>query len=273
MRDLAHHPSRLQLDLHLAGVAGDPLAAYPADHLADCPRCQARLERMASDYSDFLERYPTPASLERPGRSTPDLPEPALSSSTPRRRLRVWGAAAAVAATVAAAVVVGLLWIPPGRDAQLLLPPTGTERVKGGSVVEIAVKRDGASTRFEGQPLQSGDVLAFRVTTDRRYLLLVSVEETGRINVFLTDPSGQHSMAITPGPRQVLPRGVELDDYVGPERLLAMLTDRPLSVATVRRELQKLYRALSAPRRRTLDLGPPGFEGDTITWLLTKVAP
>lgn len=269
MRDLTPHPSRLQLDLHLAGVDSDPVAV----HLAECTRCTIRVERMANDYADFLERYPSPASLERPGRSLADLPDPALSTRTPRHHLRAWYSAAAVASAVAAAVLIGLLWILPSEKTRLTLSPPSSERMKGGSSVEIAVKRAGESARFEGQPLQSGDVLAFRITTDRHFLLLLSVEKTGRINIFLTDPTGQQSMATTPGPRRVLSRGVELDDYVGPERLIALFTDRPLSVARVRRELQTLYRSLPAPKRRSLELPLQSFGGDTLTWLLIKVAP
>ena len=44
------------------------------------------------------------------------------------------------------------------------------------------------------------------------YLLLLSVEQTGRVNVFLTDPRGKQSMAISSGTKQVLSHGVELDD-------------------------------------------------------------
>jgi len=269
MRERTRHSSRLQLDLHIAGVAGDSTVA----HVAECAHCREQSDRMASDYADFLERYPTPASLRRPGRSLEELPEPALSTLPPRRRLRAWISVTAAAAAVAAAVVLGLVWILPGTDTRLTLRPPSSERMKGGSFVEIAVKRAGESVRFEGQPLQSGDVLAFRVTTDRHYLLLLSVEKSGRINVFLTDPGRQHSMAISPGPQQVLSQGVELDDYLGSERLVALLTDRPLSVATVRQELQQWYRALPAPKRRSLDRPLPRFNGDTLSWLLIKVAP
>lgn len=266
MIEQARHPSRLQLDLHLAGVDGASLA----EHLAECPHCRGRLERMASMDAAFRERFPTPASLKRPGRTAGELPALAAPTRPPRRRLHLWVSAASAAA---AALLIGLLWTLPGKDAQLSLRPRDTERVKGGSIVEIAVKRGGQSAPYDGQSLRSGDVLAFRVTTDRHYLLLLSVETTGRINVFLTDPTGQRSMAITPGARQVLSRGIELDDYVGPERLIALLTERPLSVALVRRALRQWYRGQPAAKRHTLDLPLPGFDGDTLTWLMTKVAP
>jgi hypothetical protein len=269
MTERARHPSRLHLDLYLAGSD----VGSRAPHVSECGACQARLERMTADYRDFLERYPAPESLERPGRSSADLPEPAAVTRAPGRRPAVWLAAAvAVAAASAAALAIGLLLLP-GRDAELASAPMSAEREKGGSMVEIAVQRDGTSMRYEDQPLRAGDVLAFRVTTNRRYLLVLSVEERGRINVFLTDPSGKRSRAVTPGRRRVLSQGIELDDYVGPERLIALLTDRPLSVATVRRTLAKLLRALPAHARHTLDLPLHRFDGDTLSWLLIKVAP
>jgi hypothetical protein len=267
MTSNALHPSRLQLDLHLAGVDG----ASVTEHLAECPRCRARLERMASADSAFLEQYPTPASLQRPDRAAQGARSPAAPSGQPRRILRRW--VPAVAAAAVAALVLGVLWVLPPKNAPLTLHPLDTERVKGGSIVEIAVKRDGQSASYEGQPLRSGDVLAFRVTTDRRYLMLLSVEKTGRVNVFLTDPTGQRSMAVTPGARRVLSRGIELDDYVGPERLVARLTDHPLSVAAVRSELRQWYRGLPVPKDRALEQPLPSFDGDTLTWLLTKVVP
>jgi hypothetical protein len=151
-------------------------------------------------------------------------------------------------------------------------------------VVELAVVRHGRTEPYRGQPLHPGDVLAFRLTTRRSHLLVLSAEASGRVSVLLADPTGRRSMGVPPGRPVVLPRGVELDDYLGREHLLVLLSDRPLEVARVRRLLRR--RLTGAPAARDGGTGAaalrasPGVargrldvDAEQLWWTLHKVSP
>ena len=114
-------------------------------------------------------------------------------------------------------------------------------RSKGASLVELAVTRGARAFPLdEGVPLNEGDVLVLRYTTQQPYLLLLSLEGSGKVNVYLTDPSRQQSMRVHPGRNVHLKLGVQLDAYVGRERI-ALLSGKPLDVDTVRQTIQERF--------------------------------
>ena len=223
MSALPRHPSRLQLDRYLVEGA----ARHPSthDHLDMCARCARQLARMRARDADFLRSHPFESSrLARALQETP--------AARPGRRfwhLRPVRLALALAPALA---VVALLALNADRSVPDDPVPGPTERAKGGSIVELAVQRDTRSFDYLGQSLHPGDVLAFRYTTEHSYLLLLSVEASGRPTPLLAHRDG-HSLAIAPGRGVTLSQGVELDDYVGSESLLMFLSDRPLLVHNV----------------------------------------
>ena len=245
------HLSHLILDQLRAGVLDDPGPARA--HLDVCPRCRARLDAMASADARFLERFPSEAALVR------QRPAPA-----PVRRS--WPAvlvgAAATAAVVLALVLLPVGPQPPGREGT-------SERTKGSSWMEIAVSRGASSFPYAGQPLREGDILVFRYSSPRAYLLLLTLEASGRVRVLLP-VDGRTSMSIQRGAKIRLPQGIELDDYPGPERLIALFSDGPLSAAEVTTEVERRHAALRERARAELALGPLPFPGDSLSWLLSK---
>ena len=271
MGELNRHPSEFALDRFAAGALPDPAAV--SAHLEGCPECRQRLETRTSADEGFLARYPTVEALA--GRHP--RPSRPASARPPRwlvLRLSLGGA------IVAAAAVLLVVFPRPGgaptvHDPRAGLEPRGgaaLERVKGDSIVELAVRRGTQSFRFDGQPLRTGDLIALRYSTERRFLLLLTVEASGKISQ-LVPASGGASQAIQPGRKVLLAQGLRLDAYPGSERLVALLSDRPLPASEVQRSLADQIRRLSPARRAELPLERLPFPAEQQSWLLRKGAP
>ncbi len=250
------HPSRLKLELYEHGLL-DAVEQDSLAHISSCRRCLERLQRMRAEDATFLARHP---------------PEVGLAKRTLRaapRRWR-WGKWLSLAGGFAVMVIVALAVIRgPASEGDL---NTGV-RSKGHTIVEVAVTRSGRSFSFHDQPLRPGDVLAFRYTTTTRHLLMLSLERSGKMTCYFQNPERAQSMVITPGKRVTLRQGIELDRYLGPERLVALFSSEPLQVAAVRQAVIQRFRKLSETGRATLDIGRLPFPGDQVSWLLHKEAP
>jgi len=252
----SRHVSRFVLEELHAGALDDPGGTLRA-HVEACPRCRERLDALEPADARFLERFPTEAALRRR--------RPASAA----RSRRLWPAAAFGSALAAAAGVVLVLSQPARHPAS---PTAPTERVKGQSIMEIAVSRADSSFQYDAQPLRSGDVLVFSYSSDRSFLLLLGLEGSGKARVLLP-PDARASMPIARGARIRLQHGIELDDYPGPERLIALFSDDPLSAETVIAEVQRRHASLEGAARSHLVLGRLPFATDEVSWLLRKERP
>ncbi len=276
------HPSRLQLERILADA--EPARDEAAhEHVARCDVCQSRLERMRAQDAAFLEAYPGASSLARAAHPAAEeqRPRPAAQDREPAGAFswaRLFGWRLGVATGLVAAAAAGLvLWLWPGQTGDHTGPAHGgrsstanTVRFKGASVVEVAVKRADRSFPWHQERLRAGDVLAFRVLSDRPYLLIFSVEESGRVSFFFTDPSGRRSRLIEPGRRHTLGQGVKLDRYDKAERLFVVLSREPLESQTVRQAVAQRFSQLRGPSLHRLALGDLGLAGEVRSWLITR---
>ena len=139
--------------------------------------------------------------------------------------------------------------------------------------MELAVTRGARAFPLEeGLPLGEGDVLALRYTTQLPHLLLLSVESSGKVHVYLTDPSRRRSLPVQPGRNLQLKLGIELDAYVGRERIIALLSGRPLEVETVRQIVRQRFHSLRGEDRDSLELGPLPLDAEQFSWLIEKVS-
>jgi len=228
---------------------------------------------MKKDYDGFLQRHPTPDSLgltQAGAATTWWLSALAAAVRAPRSYLLLGAGAVAVA------VCVMLILPPPDKGVSPPLPGvqrTGGEgiRMKGDSVMELAVVRNGKSFSFDAQPLTEGDILAFRYSTDLGYLLVVSVEESGKFNQ-LWPAAGDGSGAIAKGEKLELDQAFRLDDSLHTEFVFALFSERPLSVHSVGETASGAARSLfeagaeDEPARLPIDC-------DQVSWKLRKVQP
>lgn len=276
------HLSRWQIDRCLWRAADG--VSPELEHVERCEACEARLRRMERDYQVFLEQYP----LDRLRARRADRPAPIASDAgaaadpTRREPARRWLRPALVAFAAAAAAALLLVVVP--RPVFDHAPPSSSssygpsgseaaaaaERAKGGSTMELAVQRDGESFRYDGQPLYADDVLAFRYSTPHRYLLVVSIEQSGSINVLLADGQRARSLPIRPGRRITLEQGIALDGYVGAERLIALLSPHPLDVGRVRRAVVRALERHGKDQLSSMRIETLGGAVEQLAWTLRK---
>lgn len=203
---------------------------------------------------DLPERLPP--SLPRPmsaddfyRRNPPDRFMAGLEAR--RRPMLPWLAAFAGAA--ATAVVAFVLLSPPHPASE---PPpfgaVGTTTLKGTEGIDrplpdsvpalrVEVRRDGRFAPLASDGIvRPGDVIRlFYDATDYDYLCVLSVDGRGHVETWYPDGDGR-SVPIVRGRNIPLPGAVALDDYVGPERLIALFSAEPLDAAQVEQEVRKL---------------------------------
>jgi hypothetical protein len=240
-------PSELTLlRLHhgeLSGAAADG----PRHHLAGCGDCARLLRELTApppplDHIELWRRAHPPSGVRR-------LVE-ALSWQGPIG-LMVGAAAVAVLVMVAR----------PG-------PATVT---KGGpfTLSLVVARSDGQIERIDpGAPLQAGDRLRFEVSTTWPHAQVALVSLDGRGAVTPLVPARGELAPVTGGRRVLLDGAVELDDAVGPERILLVGCPRALPVIAVAEAARAaLSRAGGDPRR----VGRLGLGCEETSFWINKV--
>ncbi len=223
------HLSSETIDLLLMAALTGPQETDARSHLGSCALCQKRWSELNEDKVRF-EQYVFP-------RTVANL-EARLSNPSLMDRLRAgWkflvpAAGALVAASLAAAVIVG------GKDR------TQTEDdvyigVKGGPGLEVVASR-APSEQFPVRPgtvLHPKDKIRFVVNTaGARYVMIASRDGSGAFTVY--HPFGAiESGQVAPG-RVELPDSVEREEVTGPERLVAVFSEAPVTAVTVKAALE-----------------------------------
>jgi hypothetical protein len=246
----SEHPSRLALDGYVAGTLGESYQPI-ADHVHACVRCREQVALLEKARGEFLARYPDLSSV--PTRQRAELLAPRWH--WPRF------ACAGGFALAAAVVLFAVLGPEPG--------PPGY-RLKGSSLLELAIGRDGRSVPYDGQPLREGDRVALRYSTELSFLLLVSLEHSGRAAVLL-DEAGQ-SLGVAPGTKVKLEQGIELDDYAGLELWIALFSAAPLESDVVLRAVEQAWAAAEPAARDELSLADLPLPADQVFVVIDKEA-
>jgi hypothetical protein len=204
-------------------------------HAAGCPRCRTVLDRMAEEEAAWAKRAdPAAASVAILAR----LERAPITGQTRHPRLAVAGFGALATLLLVVATVSGPA-IRPGS------PGPGREtRIKGERIaLQMFVDTpNGARRHDSASALTAGDRVQFRYQAGgHRHLLLVSVD--GRAISPLYPPEPGPSIEVEPEGLRILPGSIILDDVVGPERVFAFFSDRPLEFRAVEPDVR---RALSA---------------------------
>jgi hypothetical protein len=207
------------------------------EHARACPRCRAELDDTARARERFLAHiFPrTRAAVARRG----------AGPSRWRRLLPPLGLAAAVGGAAAAGLV--LLVSVPDRGPVL--------QAKGAGALSAFVRRDERVFAIEdGARLRRGDRIRFAVRGGgAAFVLVASIDGRRQVSVY------QPSTALGPeaGVVIALPDSIRLDEALGPERIFAVFSDRPVPEAEVSRALAALGAAGADAVRRERRLPLP----------------
>jgi hypothetical protein len=243
------HLSTLKLDELIAGELDAAGERETRAHLADCPRCSARLLEIEAARASFAA---SPPALR------PDRRAPGGVVATTARPPRRWILPAATG-TLAAAAALALLFsrgAPRGGEVE-----SPGERVKGAGHIGFYVKRgEHVKGGGAGEQLQPGDAIRFKYSSaEAQYLAILSVDGAARASVYYSN--GERAAPIQPGRDVLLPQSTVLDDTLGAERIHAVFCSEAILVE---------------PLRAALEANPaappiaPGCDVDTLT--VEKVA-
>jgi len=207
-------PSNFALDD--AEIHGGPATAGVARHFDECERCRTRGVARSALGSRF------DSALAQPLWNRVDVAR--------RQRARSWGQRFRLAAPllVGAAAVVVLV----------ARRPETYRATKGDLTVEIAARR--GESVFAVDPateVNPGDQLQFTVRSahaavGRRYVLVGSVDGTGKFSVFYPASVDGRSVALPAGGAPLAPP-IVLDDAPGPERIVVVISERPIAARVV----------------------------------------
>ena len=250
------HLSELEIaQLVLDGPAAPPL------HIAGCADCRGAVDHARREAARFTREI---------GPRT----QPAIEARLARRRA-LWFGAAGLAAVATAA----LLWIAAGA------PGTATGPViaaKGGEMLHVIARRGtGAGDHvFEvenGARLVAGDAIRFALDLDsgldaRRYALVVSIDGARRLSVYHPYGGAASVLVDAVARRVVLDGSIVLDDTPGPERIWAVISDRPITVTELSARLAAVQAGGVVAIRRGLDLAIPGARLDSV-WFEKPATP
>ena len=272
---LSDGPIRLSELRRLAyGELDDDAHAHLHARLEEDPEASDRLARLRAEAEDFEKAAHTAAInaiVDRlTDRTTGTARAVPLTRWPPQRMLAGAGLAAAAA----------LAWV------VIELPTKAPQtRVKGATRtvtrdpdacakgvcpgLEMFVK-DAAGIRrgVDGAPLRAGDWVQFRYRgAGHTHLFVVSVDDDGVVSPLYPDHRGD-SVPIKPDGLHVLDGSVILDDAVGPERVYALFSDRPLRFDGLASALQAVSDPVSQNRLEGLDA-----DVDQVSVLIYKVKP
>lgn len=270
------HLGALNLRRIHAGEWSGAEAARATAHVAGCPECERRLALLAQEQKEFeaqvsFERFS--AGVERATR----VPRPA-GGARGRSRTAVLSLGAAAAAL--ALVAGGQTLFQGSRHAGEHGATTvaGANRTKGataGPRIEVHIAPplprenpqriapvDGVERLARGERLRVG------VESGRRHFcLVISIDDAGQVTPLFPE-DGTSSSVQAQGGLQYLPGAFELTG-AGHERLVVILTDRPVEAATLGASAGAALAAAAGDLTRMPDLDL-ALEGDQFHRIFLK---
>jgi hypothetical protein len=212
-----------------AGELAEGEAAKVQAHVKTCERCAALFAELERDAAAFVRQVP----FDHFAAKTTHRRE-SLRHARARRRRFV--ATMALAAALLVVVVAGPLRYLLARG------PQGHNLRKGGGLMELYVGGNGEKPRVaqDREALVPGErVRVGYEAADRRYVAVLSVDESGRVTPLYPESGMSLHAELTPGVH-ILPDSVEFTG-AGYERVITLFTDEPASVETIAAAAKKAF--------------------------------
>lgn len=235
--------SDLSLDQLLTRELNGGALAQVHAHLERCPACRTRHDDFAARGAAYLAQVPSFAALaERAAgtRRAAAREQPGRVPPVRSRKARVYPALLGLAAAAAAVLAArGVLSGPAAEDETATrAAQQDVTQEKGAPDLGYYVKRGQHVVRGEpGQPLRPGDRLRFTYSSARAQQFALFNRDGHGASVYF--PTGPRSAALAAGTGVALDFGVELDDYVGREQVLALFCEQPFELEPLRQALAR----------------------------------
>jgi hypothetical protein len=250
-------PYHLEL-LRLGRLAGEE-AERARVHLGSCGVCR-RLDERLHSYRQHFEVEVLPRTRAR-----------LLERATARERPAPWRRRALLALPALAAAAIVVLVAMRSTPAPQAPAASVYLGIKGGASFRVFQETGGQTVAVgPGTVLHAGNAIRFLVSSAYPYVMIAGVDRAAGTQLYVPF-RGRESLRVEPG-RQVLPPGssIVLDRAIGPERIFALFSRRPLDAAVVTAALRTVARQGDASVRSTDRL--PIEVDDQASLLLEKAA-
>jgi len=242
--------SRLQVSRLLAGELEAEEERRVRAHLEGCDRCRQAARELEAEKAVFQSEVPFETFANR------------VASKQRQLSRRRW------AGPVSLALAAGLSALVLAGPLQSVVFPSGpTTRSKGSSALSLYVGGASAQARLarDDEPLAQGErVRVGYQAGDRRYLLVLSVDEAGEVTALYPERGQSLPADASPG-THLMDDSLELTG-TGHERVVAVFTDEPLSVEeAVAAATRELARAGGVAK-----MGPLPLPGEQSSLLVRK---
>lgn len=225
------HISDFEFDRFMAHeLDHDDRGARVHAHLHACPACANRYEALQAHTVTFQGQASQRALPER------------IVRQAHRQRHRAAGLGAAVVALGGLVIAVGggaLHHLSAGTAL-----PLADLRAKGSVSLDVIKARPGmrAESMLPGDMAVPGDTLQFRVVSQTSgFLAIASVDGAGTVSLYA--PQGDAALLRIEKGQSLIAGAVELDQVLGPERLMALVCPRPLPGTRIVTAIQTGLRA------------------------------
>ena len=221
------HPSTLAIEQVAFGSEDTAIDPAIADHIEACAECTSRVRILREERTAYQAVHPSAAFMAR------------LDEKTNSDRGRIYrGALSGFAVAVAlgaSAVFVAL----PSNDVSM---PTGV-RMKGtiDLALRLHVSRHGepAAPFDVRDPLRPGDIVRFVVDAPAEgYPAVVSIDERQQLSWYVPTADAQ-ARPLAAGRSIVLPGAIQLDDYLGRELVILIMSETPVRKSAIEKHVHE----------------------------------
>jgi hypothetical protein len=251
------HIGELTLRRRRAGEALGPDGPAIDAHAMTCPDCRARIRALEDEQRRFeheisFDRFA--AGVERAARgASKNKPKPM------RRRPIMSSAWVAPMLAMAACVVAMITFVPRPHMTE---PQRTATRLKGGAgiTVRVAGVEGQRNARVDStEPLARGERLRIGYQAgSHRYLIALTIDEHGVVQALSPEQGKSLALPDADGSAtRYLPDSWELDG-AGLERIIVVLSDQPIDVATAARAARAAYDKAGGNLARMPSLDLPG---------------
>ena len=217
-------------------------------HLAACEVCAARATQLSATAEAFDRENNVGALAAAALARASSPPEAGRWLAGLRRWAMPLGAVGAVG--------VLAVWV-------LAKQPAGLEEtnLKGAAGFGLSayvkhVEFDGLGTAWQGEPLHPGDRMLFRYSGSRAgYITVIGIDARSVVSVYY--PVGPQAARVDSGFDVQLAGGVELDETLGVERIVAVRCDTPIATAQVVKAAQQVVSAAQRNGQSPTSAGAP----------------